>query len=158
MATRRPPKYSKQASEKVARTMHEFKQGSLKSGGGGKVTSRKQALAIGLSQARRQGYKVPAQGHATMDLDSRVQAYLSRMRPGTEIDARGMARALGGVDPLGADYALERAQKAGLAVTDDGRWFGPATRTAHSTRATKEDIERGYSCSFRETKRVGHSV
>jgi hypothetical protein len=54
------PKYSKGASEKVERAMHEKKQGTLKSGRSGKkVTSRKQAIAIGLSEARKQGSKVP---------------------------------------------------------------------------------------------------
>jgi Family of unknown function (DUF6496) len=54
------PKYSKGASEKVERAMHEEKQGTLKSGRSGKkVTSRKQAIAIGLSEARKQGSKVP---------------------------------------------------------------------------------------------------
>jgi len=52
-------KYSKKASKKVKRTMEEFKQGKLKSGRGGKVKSRKQAIAIGLSQARKEGDKVP---------------------------------------------------------------------------------------------------
>lgn len=53
-------KYSKGASEKVERAMHEKKQGTLKSGRSGKkVTSRKQAIAIGLSEARKQGSKVP---------------------------------------------------------------------------------------------------
>ena len=53
-------KYSKGASEKVERAMHEKKQGTLKSGSSGKkVTSRKQAIAIGLSEARKQGSKVP---------------------------------------------------------------------------------------------------
>src|SRR5947208_1621589 len=119
-------KYGKKTSEKVERTMHEFKRGKLRSGSGGKVTSRKQAIAIGLSQARARGYKVPpAPSHATMDIDARVRAYLSRMRPGTEVDAHGIARALH-VDPLVANYALERAAKAGFAVTDDGKWFGPA--------------------------------
>jgi hypothetical protein len=127
-------KYGKKASEKVERTMHEFKRGKLKSSSGKKVTSRKQAIAIGLSQARRAGGKVPpAPRHATMDLDARVRAYLSNMKPGAEIDARGMARALrGGVDPLEVDYALERAQRAGLAVTDDGKWFGPRGRAHHA--------------------------
>jgi hypothetical protein len=129
-------KYGKKASEKVERTLHEFKRGKLKSGSGGKVTSRKQAIAIGLAQARRSGGKVPPppRDHATMRLDARVRAYLGKMRPGQEIDARGIARAIGGgVDPLEADYALERAEKAGLAVTSDGRWFGPAgAAVAHS--------------------------
>jgi hypothetical protein len=54
-------KYGKKASEKVERAMHERKRGTLKSGGSGKkVTSRKQAIAIGLSEARREGGKVPS--------------------------------------------------------------------------------------------------
>ena len=53
-------KYGKKASEKVEKTMHERKQGTLKSGGSGKkVTSKKQAIAIGLSEARKAGGKVP---------------------------------------------------------------------------------------------------
>ena len=58
MASRR--KYSKSASRKVAKVMRERKRGTLRSGRSGKkVTSRKQAIAIGLSQARREGGKVP---------------------------------------------------------------------------------------------------
>ena len=54
------PKYGKKAAEKVERAMHEKKQGKLKSGRSGKkVTSRKQAIAIGLSEARAAGGKVP---------------------------------------------------------------------------------------------------
>lgn len=54
-------KYSPSASSDVKREMHEFKRGKLKSGRSGKkVTSRKQAIAIGLSEARRKGKKVPA--------------------------------------------------------------------------------------------------
>ena len=53
-------KYSKKAQEKVERAMHEKKRGTLKSGRSGKkVTSRKQAIAIGLSEAREAGAKVP---------------------------------------------------------------------------------------------------
>lgn len=53
-------KYGKKASEKVKKTMHERKQGTLRSGRSGKkVKSRKQAIAIGLAQARRAGAKVP---------------------------------------------------------------------------------------------------
>jgi hypothetical protein len=58
MATKR--KYSKKASKKVEKVMHERKQGTLRSGRSGKkVKSRKQAIAIGLSEARRSGAKVP---------------------------------------------------------------------------------------------------
>jgi Family of unknown function (DUF6496) len=56
MATR----YGAKAASKVKRAMHERKAGTLRSGGSGKkVTSRKQAIAIGLSEARREGGKVP---------------------------------------------------------------------------------------------------
>jgi hypothetical protein len=53
-------KYSKGASQKVKRAMHERKRGKLKSGRSGKaVKSKKQAIAIGLSEARKAGNKVP---------------------------------------------------------------------------------------------------
>lgn len=53
-------KYGKKAQKKVAKAMHERKRGTLKSGRSGKkVKSRKQAIAIGLSEARRAGAKVP---------------------------------------------------------------------------------------------------
>jgi len=53
-------KYGNKAAEKVKKAMHERKRGTLKSGRSGKkVTSRKQAIAIGLSEARREGGKVP---------------------------------------------------------------------------------------------------
>jgi hypothetical protein len=54
-------RYGKKAGQKVEKVMHERKRGTLKSGSTGKkVTSRKQAIAIGLSEARRAGGKVPA--------------------------------------------------------------------------------------------------
>jgi hypothetical protein len=53
-------RYGKKAQSKVKRAMHERKSGTLKSGRSGKkVTSRKQAIAIGLSEARKEGAKVP---------------------------------------------------------------------------------------------------
>ena len=55
-------RYSRGASEDVEREMHKFKRGTLRSGKGGRggrVKSRKQAIAIGLSEARRKGKKVP---------------------------------------------------------------------------------------------------
>ena len=53
-------RYGKKAEDKVKRAMHERKEGTLRSGSTGKkVTSRKQAIAIGLSEARRAGGKVP---------------------------------------------------------------------------------------------------
>ena len=52
-------KYSEKAGDKVEETMHEMKKGKLKTGTGKKVTSKKQAVAIGLSEARKEGAKVP---------------------------------------------------------------------------------------------------
>jgi hypothetical protein len=53
-------KYGSKAQDKVEKAMHEMKQGKLKSGKSGKkVTDKKQAVAIGLSQARKEGDKVP---------------------------------------------------------------------------------------------------
>jgi hypothetical protein len=54
-------RYGKKSQEKVKKVMHEKKKGTLRSGKSGKkVTSRKQAIAIGLSEARRAGAKVPS--------------------------------------------------------------------------------------------------
>ncbi len=53
-------KYSKKSQDKVEQAMHEMKQGKLKSGSGKKVTNPKQAIAIGLSEARKEGAKVPS--------------------------------------------------------------------------------------------------
>ena len=55
-------KYSEKAGEKVEKNMHEMKESNLKSGSGKKVTSKKQAIAIGLSEARKEGAKVPKKG------------------------------------------------------------------------------------------------
>jgi hypothetical protein len=51
-------KYSEKAGEKVEKAMHKKKEGTLKTGSGKKVTSNKQAVAIGLSEARKAGAKV----------------------------------------------------------------------------------------------------
>ena len=57
-------KYGSTAQKKVKRAMHKRKRGTLRSGRSGKrVTSRKQAIAIGLSEARKSGGKVPADPH-----------------------------------------------------------------------------------------------
>ncbi|MEP7163559.1 MAG: DUF6496 domain-containing protein [Ferruginibacter sp.] len=58
-------KYSNKAEEKVERSMHEMKEGKLKTGTGKKVTDPKQAIAIGLSEARKKGAKVPAKRSAS---------------------------------------------------------------------------------------------
>jgi hypothetical protein len=53
-------RYARSAAKDVEREMRKFKRGTLKSGKGGKVKSRKQAIAIGLSEARREGKRVPS--------------------------------------------------------------------------------------------------
>ena len=68
MARKAKRKYSRSAGKDVEREMHKFKRGMLKSGKGGKggtVKSRKQAIAIGLSEARAKGKKVPRKGKAS---------------------------------------------------------------------------------------------
>ena len=65
-------RYGKKAQKKVGKTMHERKKGTLKSGRSGKkVKSRKQAIAIGLSQARRAGAKVPPKKSSSRKTASR---------------------------------------------------------------------------------------
>jgi hypothetical protein len=61
-----PRKYSKASGQKVQRALHEMKSGTLRSGGSGaKVKSRAHAIAIGLSEARREGKKVPRKPRAS---------------------------------------------------------------------------------------------
>ena len=67
-------RYGAKAKEKVERAMHERKRGTLKSGSGKTVKSRKQAIAIGLSEARREGGKAPV---------PRKKAASSRSRAGS---------------------------------------------------------------------------
>ncbi len=52
-------RYGPKAQEKISDVMHEYDKGTLKSGSGRKVTSRNQAVAIGISEARKHGYKTP---------------------------------------------------------------------------------------------------
>jgi hypothetical protein len=59
MAKRRKRRYSRGAGSDVKREMHRYKRGTARSGRGGRVKSRKQAIAIGLSKARKKGKKVP---------------------------------------------------------------------------------------------------
>ncbi len=67
-------KYGKKAQQKVKRTMREFKEGSLRSGSGAKVTDRKQAIAIGLSEARKAGGKVPKKASKSASKRTAIKA------------------------------------------------------------------------------------
>lgn len=72
-------KYGKKAHDKVEKTMHERKHGTLKSGSTGKkVTSRKQAIAIGLSEARREGGKVPSKKSSSKKSSSKKSSSKKR--------------------------------------------------------------------------------
>jgi Family of unknown function (DUF6496) len=75
-------KYGKKAQAKVKRAMHERKRGTLKSGRSGrKVTSRKQAIAIGLSEARKAGAKVPAKKSAKRSTRKKTTKRSAAKRP-----------------------------------------------------------------------------
>ncbi len=80
-------KYDRKASENVRRVMHERKTGQLRSGSGRKVTSRKQAIAIGLSEARREGDRVPSRSSRSSRSSARGSA-----RSGRSSGARTRAR------------------------------------------------------------------
>ena len=71
-------KYGQKAQDKVEKAMHEKKQGTLKSGSGKKVTSRKQAIAIGLSEARKAGGKVPSKKSSSSSSSSRSKKSSSK--------------------------------------------------------------------------------
>ncbi|HYC40397.1 MAG TPA: DUF6496 domain-containing protein [Chitinophagaceae bacterium] len=76
-------KYSKKAGEKVEEVMREKKRGELRSGRSGKkVTSRKQAIAIGLSEARKAGAKVPKKKAAAGGKKSTGRKSAGRKKPG----------------------------------------------------------------------------
>jgi hypothetical protein len=68
-------RYGAKASKKVSRAMHEMKSGTLRSGRSGKkVTSRKQAIAIGLSEARKEGGKVPSKKRSSKKRSSKKRS------------------------------------------------------------------------------------
>ena len=73
-------KYGKSASKTVASAMRRKKKGTLKSGSGRKVTSRKQAIAIGLSEAREKGAKVPRKSLAQVEQEEVADADTARTR------------------------------------------------------------------------------
>ena len=74
-------KYGKKAQDKVEKAMHEKKHGTLKSGSSGKkVKSRKQAIAIGLSEARREGDKVPSKKSSSRKSSSKSKKSSSKSR------------------------------------------------------------------------------
>lgn len=81
-------KYSKKAQDKVEKTMHEMKEGTLKSGSGDKVTSKEQAIAIGLSEARKEGAKVPQKKESTASATKSTKKALSKKTGATKSAAK----------------------------------------------------------------------
>lgn len=75
-------KYSKHAGEWLKEVMHEKKEGKLRSGSGKKVTSRKHAIAIGLSEARKEGAKVPKKSPSKSDSKSKSSSKRGGKKPG----------------------------------------------------------------------------
>ena len=89
----RMAKYGRKAQQKVKRAMHERKRGKLKSGRSGKtVKSRKQAIAIGLSEARREGGKVPAKRSARKKSSSRKTTRRSGAKRSSRSTKRSSAK------------------------------------------------------------------
>jgi hypothetical protein len=80
-------KYSKGASKNVEKAMHKKKRGKLKSGSGRTVKSRKQAIAIGLSEARKKGAKVPKKG-AKKTAKKRAKKSAKKSRKGAKKTSR----------------------------------------------------------------------
>ena len=76
-------KSTKKSQQKVGQAMHEFKRGQLKSGGRKRVTSRKQAIAIGLSEARREGADIPRKGAAKKRAGRKAAAKKTAARGGS---------------------------------------------------------------------------
>jgi len=86
-------KYGKKAQDKVEKAMHEEKRGQLKSGRSGKtVTSRKQAIAIGLSEARKAGGKVPKKAGAKKKAAKKKAAPKKRAAPRKKAAKKKAAR------------------------------------------------------------------
>jgi hypothetical protein len=82
-------KYGKKARSTVKKVMHEKKEGTLRSGKSGKkVTSRKQAIAIGLSEARKAGAKVPAKKSASKKKSSSKKTSSKKKSSGTKKSSR----------------------------------------------------------------------
>ena len=83
-------KYGKKAQKKVKKAMHERKRGTLKSGRSGKkVTSRKQAIAIGLSEARREGGKVPSKKKSSRKKSTRKSSSSRKSSSRTSTSRKG---------------------------------------------------------------------
>jgi topoisomerase IA-like protein len=90
-------RYGKKASKKVEKAMHEKKRGTLKSGRSGKkVTSRKQAIAIGLSEARKEGAKVPAKKKTAKKTAKKSTARKSTGRKSTARKSPARKKSAGG--------------------------------------------------------------
>ncbi|MCD6066489.1 MAG: putative histone H1-like protein [Bacteroidetes bacterium] len=84
-------KYSQKAQDKVEEVMHEKKEGTLRSGSGKKVTSTKQAIAIGLSEARKAGAKVPAKKSAKKKMVKKSAPKAAAKKPAKKGSAKKSA-------------------------------------------------------------------
>jgi hypothetical protein len=136
-------KYGPKASEKIAETMREFKRGELRSSSGQKVTSRKQAIAIGISQARRAGGKVPPQPQPSSQ-PTKSHSTVYRSKYGYEPDAW----------QSGYEYGLEAA---GNEWGEHGRAFVRET-LAQLKEGARTDFDRGQVAGYEKLLAGGGPV
>jgi hypothetical protein len=126
-------RYGAKAKEKVGAALHEEKRGKLRSGRSGKkVTSRKQAIAIGLSEARRAGGKVPdgprASAGAKKKASKSARKSSARSKSGAKSRSSGRATAsAGGRRRTGAKARAKKSSRSSAASQSRGRAGGRRT-------------------------------
>ncbi len=126
-------KYGKMAQKKVKKAMHERKEGTLKSGKSGKkVTSKKQAIAIGLSEARKEGGKVPKKKRSSSKI---ARSWLIKNRAKANKMAQAIQRAIDS-PPAGI------SKKLSLAVTYCRLTDKFSRKRLYENRCTDIEIQR----------------
>jgi hypothetical protein len=136
-------KYSKGAGDKVEKAMHEMHQGKLKSGRSGKkVTSRKQAVAIGLSEARERGEKVPRKAASKSTRGGRTKA-ASKKTASKKTASRG------------SRTSASRTSSAGRKTASGGRsrTTGRSTKSAGGRRTASKSASRKGTSSRSKSSR-----
>jgi uncharacterized protein DUF6496 len=149
-------KYGKKASSEVKQAMHERKHGELKSGASGKtVKSKKQAIAIGLSKARRAGVKLgpPRRGRTSTRTRKQAARDVAKGRSGSQRTSTRRSRAVRG--------ALQRegrgaASHAALSkhAKQSARQRGPADRRAAARKAVATKGKAGRQAAARKAART----
>jgi hypothetical protein len=132
-------KYSKRAGEKVEQAMHERKRGELKSGSGKKVTSRKQAIAIGLSEAREEGAKVPKKSSSGRGgTKAAAKKTAAKKSPAKKSTARKTAAKKGTSSPSRTSSSGRKAASGGRSGST-----GRSTKSAGGRKPASKTTSRG---------------